>query len=176
MAGNHDCQIDSCAYNRLSDGDRASEDKLKKIATFVAGALVTMGVVAAPLKYPAWELCYANPSLGFEFIDVNNIVRDGDIAEGWLLVRIPKVIVERMAPEAKSLYKRAEKHEKLSAVDTDKLRKALEKAVENDEPTSRFLVNCKTNQKKGEDDLFWEDITPGSDDMVISYRLCATNH
>jgi hypothetical protein len=163
------------AYNRLSDGDQISEDKMKKIATFVASALVTTGVVAAPLKYPAWELCYANPSLGFEFIDVNNIVRDGDIAKGWLLVRIPTVIVQRLAPEAKSLYKRAEKHDKLSVADTDKLRKALEKAVENDQPTSRFLVNCKTNQKKGEDDLFWEDITPGSDDMAISYKLCATN-
>ena len=147
---------------------------MKQIAIFVAGALMTTGVVAAPVKYPVWELFYANPSFGFQFFDVNNIERDGDIAKGWLLFRMPKVIVERLPPEAKPLYKRAEKHKELSAVDTDKLRRALEKAVENDEPTSRILVNCKTNQYEAGDE-FWEDIRPGSSEMMLSYRLCGTN-
>lgn len=146
---------------------------MKRIMTFVAGALVTTGLVAAPVKSPVWELLYGNTVFGFAFFDVNNIDRDGDIAKGWLLIRTPTSIVQRLAREAKSLYKRAEKHKELSADDTDKLRKAVEKTVEGDQPTSRILVNCKTNQYSANDDG-WEDIKPGSAEMALSYRLCGT--
>lgn len=144
---------------------------MRRIATFVAGALVATGLSAAPVKSPAWELVYANTEVGFEFLDANNIQREGNVAAGWLLIRTPKVIGRRLAPEAKPLYKRAQKHENLSAVDTDKLKSALEKAVENDEATSRLFVNCTTNQYSNDEEP-WEDIKPGSDVMKLFYRLC----
>lgn len=146
---------------------------MKRIATLVAGALVTTGLNAAPVKSPAWELVYANTAVGFEFLDANNIERQGDVAAGWLLIRTPKIILKGLAPEAKPLYKQAQKHQNLSAVDTDKLKKALEKAVENDEATSRLFVNCKTNQYSNDEEP-WDDIKPGSDVMRLFYRLCGT--
>lgn len=147
---------------------------MKRITAFVAGALVTTELVAAPVKSPAWELVYANTAVGFEFLDANNIQRQGDVAAGWLLIRTPKIILKTLAPEAKPLYKQAQKHQNLSAVDTDKLKKALEKAVEDDEATSRILVNCATSQYSNDEEP-WEDIRPGSDVMKLFYRLCGTS-